>query len=298
MPLAPDVQQLLVTLQQIGVGSLAQGTPQQAREAFRRLTIDFRSPDQVPEVGSVEDVADGPVPLRVYEPEGQAVATVVYFHGGGFVIGSIDTHDTQVRNLCRWSGARVVSVDYRLAPEAPWPAGVEDSVAATEWALGRFDRVAVGGDSAGGNLAAIVAQELRDRLVAQLLIYPVVDHEPDAWGRYPSRTENADGYFLTAEDMRYFDGHYTADVPDRRAPRLSPLDGDLAGLPAAVVVTAEYDPLRDEGNAYAAALREAGVRVEHEQFPGLIHGFFGFGATVPSCGAAAERTVELFRGLL
>jgi acetyl esterase len=203
-----------------------------------------------------------------------------------------------VRNLCRWADVRVVSVEYRLAPEAPWPAAVEDCVGATEWALKRFDRVAVGGDSAGGNLAAVVAQELRDRIAAQLLIYPSVDFEDDAGAKYPSRTENAEGYFLTAADMRFFEQNYAGDAPDHRAPRLSPIYGDLAGLPPAVVVTAEFDPLRDEGNAYAAALREAGVRVEHEQFPGLIHGFFGFGATVPSCGAAAERTVQLFRGLL
>ena len=298
MPLAPDVQQLLELLEQIGVGSLAQGTPEEAREAFRRLALDTRAPDQVPPVGSVEDVADGPVPLRVYEPEGDAAATVVYFHGGGFVIGSIDTHDTQVRNLCRWAGVRVVSVEYRLAPEEPWPAAVEDCVAATEWALGRFDRVAVAGDSAGGNLAAVVAQELRERLVAQLLIYPAVDFGEDADAKYPSRSENAEGYFLTRVDMTYFEGHYVGAAPDRRTPRLSPLYGDLAGLPPAVVVTAEFDPLRDEGDAYAAALRDVGVRVEHEQFPGLIHGFFGFGATVPSCGVAAERTAEMFRGVI
>ena len=136
--------------------------------------------------------------------------------------------------------------------------------------------VAVAGDSAGGNLAAVAAQALRDRVVAQLLVYPVVDLSHDEGNRFPSRVENAEGYFLTADDMRFFERHYLGDMADRRDPRASPLYGDLTGLPPAVVVTAEYDPLRDEGDAYAEAMRAAGVQVEHLRCDGLVHGFVGF----------------------
>ena len=171
-------------------------------------------------------------------------------------------------------------------------------MAVTEWALQRFGRVAVGGDSAGGNLAAIAAQELRDRVVAQLLVYPPTDLSDDEDGRYPSRVENAQGYFLTEDDMRWFRKHYADGIPDRRDPRVSPLYGDLTGLPPAVVVTAEFDPVRDEGDAYAEALRRAGVRVEHRCYDGIIHGFVGFAAVIPACAAASEDTYALFRQLL
>ena len=298
MPVDTDVAHLLQLLDQ-RVGTLADGTVEEARRAFDRLTIGTRRPEITPVVGSVEDVADGPVPLRVYRPEGEPGRTaIVYFHGGGFVIGSIETHDLQARALCRATGSVVASADYRLAPEHPWPAGVEDCVAVTEWALERYGRVAVAGDSAGGNLAAVVAQQMRDRVTAQLLVYPATDLSADNAGRFPSRVENANGYFLTGEDMRFFEGNYLGHVPDRHDPRVSPLYGDLGGLPAAVVVTAEFDPLRDEGDAYAEAMRAAGVRVEHRSFQGLIHGFAGFGAAAPACARASEEMYALLRELL
>jgi acetyl esterase len=299
MPLDPDVANLLSILDRIGVHSLAEGGVDQARTEFHRLTAGTRTPENTPQVGSVEDVTGGPVPLRIYRPEGEPATEVpvVFFHGGGFAIGSIETHDVQVRNLCRATGAVVVSVEYRLAPEDPWPAAADDCLAAADWVLERHDRVAVAGDSAGGNLAAVVAQQRRERIAAQLLIYPSTDFV-DSEERYPSRTENATGYFLTEPDMRFFESSYAPPGTDRLDPRISPIHGELAGLPPAVVVTAEFDPLRDEDNAYAAALRDAGVRVEHRCYDGLIHGFFGFGMVSPACAAAATETCELFRELL
>jgi acetyl esterase len=205
------------------------------------------------------------------------------------------------RLLCRDVGAVVVSVDYRLGPEHVFPAAVEDTYAALRWVAGHIDeyggdpaRVAVAGDSAGANLAAVCAQLARAdgvRLAAQLLVYPPVD----LLGDYPSRVENASGYFLSYADMQWFAEHYIGMSEDdprvaglARDPRVSPLLADsLEGLPPAVVATAEFDPLRDEGNAYAAALEKAGVRVEHREFAGLIHGFYGMEAFSP---AVAEAT--------
>jgi acetyl esterase len=299
MPLDPDVANLLALLDRIGVRSLADGTIEQARAGFHQLTVGTRTPENTPQVGSVKDVADGPAPLRIYRPEGEpdTEIPILFFHGGGFAIGSIETHDVQVRNLCRATGAVVVSADYRLAPEDPWPAAVDDCLAATDWLLERHDRVAVAGDSAGGNLAAVVAQQRRDRVASQLLIYPATDFV-DSEERYPSRTDNASGYFLTEPDMRFFESSYAPPGADRHDPRLSPIHGELAGLAPAVVVTAEFDPLRDEGDAYAAALRDAGVHVEHRRYDGLIHGFFGFGMVSPGCASAAAETCQLFRDLL
>jgi acetyl esterase len=294
MPVDTDVANLLRLLESRGGTPLAEGTVEQARQQFDSLTIGTRRPEYTPQVGSVEDIADAPVPVRIYRPEGDAASTaVIYFHGGGFVIGSVETHDLQARALCRATKAVVASADYRLAPEHPWPEAVDDCVAVTEWGLGRFGDVAVAGDSAGGNLAAVVAQELRDRVAAQLLVYPAIDLSEDNEARYPSRTENADGYFLTLDDMRFFEHHYVGAVRDRHDPRVSPLYGDLTELPPAIVVTAEYDPLRDEGEAYAEAMRVAGVRVEHRRYGGLIHGFVGFGAVVPSAARASEEMYEL-----
>jgi acetyl esterase len=299
MPLDAGVAGLLELLNSRGLPPLSEGTPEQGRAMFEALTVGTRRPEITPRVGSVEDVADGPVPIRIYRPEGAPrPAAIAYFHGGGFVIGSIETHDLQARALCRATGSIVASADYRLAPEHPWPAAIDDAIAVTEWALERFGRVAVAGDSAGATLAAVAAQTLRDRVAAQLLVYPPTDLSHDDEERYPSRAQNAEGYFLTEDDMRYFEGHYLDGVADRRDPRVSPLYGELAGLPPAVVVTAEFDPLRDEGDAYAEAMRAAGVRVEHVRCAGQIHGFAGFAVAVPSCAAASDEMYARFRELL
>jgi acetyl esterase len=291
--------------------SLAAGTHEEARAAFRMLTVDMRPPDAVVPVRETEDIevpgATGALPARVYRPDDEGpVPTIVFLHGGGFVIGDIETHDNQCRMVCREVGAVVVSVAYRLAPEAPFPAPVEDCVAATRWVAehiaefgGDPDRLAIAGDSAGGNLAAVVAQVARDeggpQLAAQLLVYPSTDFAGD----YASRTENAEGYFLTLADMEWFATHYIGEGSDLTDRRLSPLLAeDLAGLPPAVIVTAEYDPLRDEGEAYAQALERAGVPVTLRRYDGLIHGFFDLGALSPAAADAVRDTCAELRRLL
>jgi acetyl esterase len=310
LPVDPHIGGLLELLASAGNRPMHQGTPEEARAAFRLLTVDSRQPQHVVPVGSVEDRAvpgpDGDLRVRVYRPEEDSpVPTVLLFHGGGWVIGDLDTHDNMARSICRDCRAVVVSVDYRLAPEAPFPAAVEDALAATRWAgdhlgeLGGDGRLAVAGDSAGGNLAAVVAQVLRDdggpALAAQLLVYPATD----VTGDYPSRTENAEGYFLDLATMVWFMGQYAADAAAHTDLRLSPLRAaDLSGLPPAVVVTAEYDPLRDEGEAYAERLREAGVPVEVRRFDGMIHGFFDMGPLSPGAQKTVDETCSLFADLL
>ncbi len=301
MPVDPNIAGLLQLIASSGLPPVAEGTVEQARAGLRTLMVDFRDPSTLPAVAAVTDATvAGSIPVRVYRPGGDGPRpTIVFFHGGGFVIGDLDTHEGVCRLLANDVGAVVVSVDYRLAPEHRFPAAVEDAYAALCWVVEHVAeygadpaRIAVGGDSAGGNLAAVAAQLARADglgLAAQLLIYPAVD----MLGDYPSRTENAEGYFLTLADMHWFGEQYTGlkhDAPAAaeldRDPRLSPLRAEsLAGLPPAVVATAEFDPLRDEGDAYAAALAAAGVKVEHQQFPSLIHGFYGLELLSP---AAAE----------
>jgi acetyl esterase len=232
---------------------------------------------------------------------------MAFFHGGGFVIGDIETHDDQARLLCRDVGMVVVSVDYRLAPEHPFPAGFEDCLAATRWvgehvdALGGDpDRIVVGGDSAGANFAATVALAAREtgpKLAAQLLIYPGVDFVHEA--EYPSREENAEGYLLTAEDMLWFRENYLPEGTDLSDPRASPIRAaDLSGAPPAVIGTAEFDPLRDEGEAYAKALADAGVEVRLQRYDGMIHGFYGLGVHSAAAAAAVTDLNTSLRDLL
>ncbi|MCW2715808.1 MAG: lip [Frankiales bacterium] len=311
MPLDPTVAFVLDLMNTNGTASMVSGTPEQAREGFRAMTVGNRDVTQLAQVGRVTDRTipgpAGPIPVRTYFPVADGPhPTVVFFHGGGFVIGDLDTHDDHARLLCRDVDAVVVSVDYRLAPEAPFPAGYEDCVAAYRWVVdsaadlgGDVTRIAVAGDSAGGNLAAGVALAARDAglpLAAQLLIYPCVEFvESDD---YPSRVENAEGYFLSAADMRWFGDHYLQASP-REDPRASVLRAaDLAGVAPAVVGTGEYDPLRDEGEAFAAALEKAGVPVVARRYDGLIHGFFGLGFVSPACAAATSELCAELRRLL
>lgn len=306
MPLDPQIAVLLQLLEAPGVVPIYQGSPAQGRAAFRAMTCDLVQPDQVVPVGKVEDLtvpgADGDLAARVYRPEGVGPRpTLVYLHGGGFVIGDLDTHDQTCRRICRDADAVVLSVDYRLAPEHPFPAGVEDAVSAAAWAaahldeLGGSDRLAVGGDSAGGNLAALVAQAMPERLVGQILLYPSVDPIAD----YPSRGENGMGYFLDNPTMEWFAGHYLAGVDlDATDPRLVPMLGSVAGGPPAVVVTAEFDPLRDEGEAYADKLAAAGVPVDRVRYDGLIHGFVDMVGLSSSCAAAAADLDARIRRVL
>jgi acetyl esterase len=309
MPLDPHLAALLEFLSSAGTQPMHEGTPEAARAGFRTLTVDLRDPASLPPVKSVEDVTvaggEGDLPARVFRPDlAGPLPTIVLLHGGGFVIGDLDTHDVTARTLANGCEAVVVSVDYRLAPEHPFPAAVEDALAATRWVadhlpeLGGDDRLAVAGDSAGGNLAAVVAQVFRDEglpLAGQLLLYPVSDM---TGGDYASYTENAEGYFLDVATMAWFQQQYAAHVEDRADPRLSPLHGDLTGVAPAVVVTAEFDPLRDDGLAYAAALEAADVPVTVRTFPGMIHGFVDMGRHSPGAQAAMDETCALFRTVL
>ena len=240
--------------------------------------------------------------------------TVVFFHGGGWVAGDLETHDRQARNLAIETGAVVVSIDYRRPPETRFPGAFEDAFAAVRDIAGRIgefggdaNRLGVAGDSAGGNLAAASAIACRDagiKLAAQLLVYPVTD----AFGnyadtnenlRFPSRDENAEGYFLSRAVMEWFCGHYLADKANGADWRVSPLRaGDHAGLAPAVVTTAWFDPLRDEGAAYAAALENADVPVKHYAGEGLIHGYFGLGDASAAARAEAQRARADFKALL
>ena len=254
-----------------------------ARDLHRRLSAPPAEPEPV---GSVRDFripgAEEGVPVRVYAPEGEGPFPVlVYYHGGGWVVGSLDGVDSLCRALTEAADCMVVSVDYRLAPEHPFPAPVEDAHAAFRWVAdtvdavgGDPDRVAVGGDSAGGNLAAAVSLLARDRGGPtpdyQLLVYPATD--PDL--ATDSYAENAEGYFLTRDDMAWFWDHYLASDVDAANPYAAPLLArDLSGLPPATVVTAGFDVLRDEGVAYAERLADAGVDVDHRHYERMIHGF-------------------------
>jgi acetyl esterase len=298
MPLDPQVEFVLAQIEQLGLKSFTEASPPEARRLFEAAT-----PAGAGEaVAAVEDrVVPGPageVPVRVYTPDTQGPhPALVFFHGGGFVIGSIGTHDATCRALTNSARCVVVSVDYRLAPEHPFPAAPEDCYAAASWVAKNAaelgvdgERVAVGGDSAGGNLAAVVAQLARERghprLVHQLLIYPVTNHSFET----KSYAENAEGYLLEREMMRWFWNHYLANELDGADPKASPLRGtDLSGLAPATVLTAEFDPLRDEGEAYAERLREAGVPTVHTRYRGMIHGFFGMTDALDAAKAAVAQ---------
>lgn len=262
----------------------------EGREMYRGLAAAFDA-QGVP-IGSVEDRKipgpAGDIPVRIYTPVAAGSGTLpvlVYFHGGGWVIGDLETHDALCRSFANEAGCKVVAVDYRLAPEHVFPAAVDDCYAAVKWVAANgasigadVTRIAVSGDSAGGNLAAVVAQiakaEKGPKISFQLLIYPVTDTNIDT-GSYAA---NATGYFLERDGMIWFFDHYLKGA-DRNDPRIAPLKAaSLAGLPKAYVVTAGFDPLRDEGRAYADALKAAGVDTVHVNYDGMIHGFFNLQA--------------------
>ena len=254
------------------------------------------------EVASIEDRLipgpAGPMRIRIYRPDAQAGrAVTVFFHGGGFVVCSIESHDDMCRQLCQRSGTVVVSVDYRLAPEHKFPAAPDDCLAATRWVAahahefgGDATRLVVAGDSAGGNLAAVVALRLRDEggpaLAAQLPLYPVTDHYSVQRASY---LERATGHSLTREAMAWFWNHYLQDAAHGAHPHASPIRADnLAGLPAAYVVTGEYDPLRDEAEDYARRLLEAGVPAEVTRYDDMNHGFLFWVGHIDTCTRAMD----------
>jgi acetyl esterase len=260
-------------------------------------------------LGRVEDISipgpAGAIPARVYASgPGGLLPGLVYFHGGGFVFGNLDTHDAVCRSLAKESGAAVISVDYRLAPEHKFPAAVEDAHAATLWIAANAaslgidcQSIAVGGDSAGGNLATVVAIRCRDAggppLSAQVLIYPCTDlssFETD------SHRQFGEAYFLTRAAMEWFTGHYLPSPNFVRHPEASPmLAADLGGLPPALVITAEFDPLRDEGEDYARKMERAGVRVTVSRYPGMIHAFVSMRGVLAGGRRAISEAAEFLR---
>ncbi len=303
--LHPQARALINLMQERGVPPMHTLSPSDARRFYLERRS-FTQPE-APAVARVEDLqAAGPhgaIPLRLYRPleesSSLALPVLVYFHGGGWVIGDLDTHDTLCRELANGSGCAVVAVDYRMGPENRFPAAVDDCLAATRWvhdnaaSLGLdASRLAVGGDSAGGNLAAVVSILARDLgatgatalpIAFQLLIYPSTDMRALS----ASHQTNGQGYVLTADTIAYFQAHYTGDEARYLDWRASPLlCENLASLPTAFVMTAGYDPLRDEGLAYAQRLTEAGNRTTHICFERQIHGFITMGRVIDEANAA------------
>ncbi|HEX6022824.1 MAG TPA: alpha/beta hydrolase [Solirubrobacter sp.] len=266
---------------------------QRARELTREETFVARGTRIVP-VGGVQDLRVEGLPARLYtSAEPGEKPLLLYLHGGGFVVGDLDTHDAPCRVLCRHAGVDVLSVDYRKAPENPFPAYVDDARTAYRWAAERYARVAVGGDSAGGSLAATLAIEFDPELA--LLIYPAVD----ATQVRESRRLFGKGFFLTDELMEYYTGHFLPEGADPADPLRSPLLSPRLGESApALVVTAGFDPLRDEGEAYAQALRAAGVPVLLRRFPGQFHGFINAIGASPSSYAALVEVAGMSRALM
>jgi acetyl esterase len=303
MALDPQVQAVIELVAKSGRPAYHTLSPKDARQLF--LETRPASTPTPPEIGSVKNVVAetpaGAIPLRVYRPAGVVATTplpaYVYFHGGGWVIGDLETHDVLCRQLTAASGASVISVDYRLAPEHKFPAAADDAWAATRWVVAHAGelgldagRLAVGGDSAGGNLAAVVALMARDAgapaIKLQVLIYPVTDVMRET----RSYEDFGEGYMLTRDSMHWFIAHYLTSKDDARDWRVSPLRApSLAGLPPALIVTAGNDPLRDEGEMYAGRLRDAGGSVDYVCYGGMIHGFAGMGKLIDT----AQRAVSL-----
>jgi len=312
MALDPQVQAVLDLVAKAGRPAYNQLSPKDARQLFRETRP--ASTPAPPEIGAVNNLVaegpTGPIPIRVYRPIGVAadaqVPALVYFHGGGWVIGDLDTHDVLCRQITAAAGLEVIAVDYRLAPEHKFPAAADDAWAATRWVVanaGRLGvdatRIAVGGDSAGGNLAAVVALMARDAgapsIAFQALLYPVTEVGTET-GSYRSF---ADGYLLTRESMSWFFDHYLKSADDAKDWRVSPLRApSLKGLPPALIVTAGFDPLRDEGEAYARALREAGVRVDYICYGGMIHGFAPMGRLIDTGNRAVAHIAASLREAL
>ena len=306
MPLDPLAKQFLDQFAASGMPPIDSMTPVDARVATETMLCAIAD---VPDVASVQDRRipgpAGEIPIRVYAPESRVPQPIlVYFHGGGFVIGNLASHDPLCRLLAARIPAIVVAVDYRLAPEHPFPAAAEDAYAAARWVAehareigGDPGRIAVAGDSAGGNLSAVVSLLARERggpkIVHQVLIYPVTDFSFET----RSHIDNAEGYLLTRSLMHWFLGHYFSGPTPRTDPRFAVLRApDLSGLPPATVLTAEFDPLRDEGESYAARLRAVGVPAALTRYDGMIHGFFANPALFPQAVTAIDDVAGVLRG--
>jgi len=312
MALDPQAANVIELVVKSGRPPYHQLSPKEARQMFRDTRPASTPP--APQIGGVRDLvtdgAVGSIPLRVYRPAGvsdsQRLPALVFFHGGGWVIGDLETHDVQCRQLTAEAGITVVAVDYRLAPEHKFPAAVDDAWAATRWVVAHAGelgvdpgKLAVGGDSAGGNLAAVVALMAREAggpaIGLQVLVYPVTDVGAES----KSYRDFADGYMLTRDGMRWFTNHYLKAPGEAQDWRVSPLRAaSLAGLPPALVITAGFDPLRDEGAAYAARLSDAGVRVDYINYGGMIHGFIGMGRLIDTGNRATSHVAASLREAL
>ncbi len=307
--LYPEVRKLLEEGEAQGAPAIETLSPAEARlTALEAIKAVAGEPE---EVGSVENFTiphtQRPVPVRIYTPAGAGpFACLVYFHGGGWVVCDLNTHDVVCRAIANRAGAVVVAVDYALSPENKFPAAVDDCYAATQWVAAnaarlRVDprRIAVGGDSAGGNLSTVMCLKSRDEggppLALQVLVYPVTNL---ASFDTPSYREFGEGYYLTRAEMEWFRGHYLARPEDAQHPYASPLLApDLRGLPPALVITAECDPLRDEGEAYARRMADAGVAVTCTRYAGMIHPFFSLGGVFNQGRRAVEQVAAAVRGI-
>lgn len=304
--LDPEAKLFLEAVKAAGRPDVSTLTPPEARKLYKE-TRGAVTPEP-PEVSELDNIAapgpHGPIPLRYYRPAGvdkrEPIPVLVFYHGGGWVIGDLDTHDVVCRSLANEARCAVVSVDYRMGPEDKFPAAVDDAYAAAHWVAGEAkslridpDKLAVGGDSAGGNLAAVVClmargkrkdgDESAPKIAYQLLIYPATDMHMDT----ESHKRYAKDHLLTRDSMDWFQLQYLNGAADRDDWRASPLRAkSLAGLPPAYVLVAGHDPLRDEGEAYAMALKKAGVPVAFREFPGQIHGFVVLGKVIPQATQA------------
>lgn len=303
MPLDPQAQQVLDQLAALGLPPNHMVSPQEARENMRnRPRIDG------PEVAKVEDRSvswrDAEVPVRIYTPAGTGPFPIlIWCHGGGMVVGDLETADATARHLTVETGCVTVSVDYRLAPETKFPGACDDCYAAAVWASdnaasiqGDASRMAVGGDSAGGNLAAVVAQMARDRahpdLAFQLLVYPMTALDFET----PSYVDNADGYLLTRDSMKWYWDQYLGASDDPNHPYAVPSKArSFQNLPPALVITAEFDPLRDEGETYAKNLEAAGVPTTCTRYDGMIHGFFAMSGAVDKASQAVSEAAAAMK---
>jgi acetyl esterase len=309
--LHPQARALLDLIEERGVPPTHTLTPADAREFYRERRFATQPPAPKAQVRDLlADGPNGPIPLRLYRPIASSDAAIlpvlVYYHGGGFVIGDLDTHDTLCRELANLAECAIVAVDYRMGPEHRFPAAVIDCAAATRWVRDRATefkldaaRLAVGGDSAGGNLAAVVCIDARDKgdlsIKFQLLIYPATDMRRTA----PSHAENGQGYLLTHETMDYFTGHYIPNPAQLSDWRASPLlHADLSKLPPALLLTAGFDPLRDEGADYAKRLTAAGNRAGYVHFPRQIHGFLTMGKVIDEANTAVALCAAELRRVL
>ncbi|HXW85444.1 MAG TPA: alpha/beta hydrolase [Candidatus Binataceae bacterium] len=308
MPLHPQAKMVLDQMKAAGLPELGTLPPVETRKIMDQMRL--ARGVEVEKIAHVEDRRipgpSGEIPVRIYRPDVPGTLPVlVYYHGGGWVIGDLESHDGTCRALSNRGRCVTVAVDYRLAPEHKFPAAVDDAYAATLWVAKHASelnvdprRLAVGGDSAGGNLAAVVSILARDRkepaITFQLLIYPATDAALDTYSH-----KTFTDYLLTDKSVRYFYGHYLRSEADKKDPRMSPaLTTNLKGLPPALIITAEFDPLRDEGEAYAKKLTEAGNAAKFARYEGMIHGFFGMPQMLDSAKAAIDEAGGALRKAL